>query len=344
MSGRQHPRHGSGPDEQEINLKRRHLIGCAITSFLAGELLPIAALAQTFPTKPIRVIASSPPGGSVDLLSRILSQKFPAALGQPSYVENKAGASGYIATEYAARAPADGHTLLVVASSHSTNHLLYSTVKVDPIKDFAPVSLLTTNYFVVAVPASSPANTMQELVALARKKPGGISYASSGLGQGSHLGMEQLRSMGGFNAVHVPFTGIGPSTAAVLGGQVDVSLLTLPGAMPNVKAGRLKVLAITSPKRSPLLPDLPTLDESGFPGYELSGWIGLLAPAGTPPEVVRKLQRETANALKQPDVIAQLDAVAAEPVGSTPEQFASFLKADIEKWAAIIKQAGVKAE
>ena len=165
-----------------------------------------------------------------------------------------------------------------------------------------------------------------------------------GLGTRQSPGQELLRSMGGFNAVHVPFTGIGPSTAAVLGGQVDVSLLTLPGAMPNVKAGRLTVLAITSPKRSPLLPDLPTVDESGFPGYELSGWIGLLAPAGTPPEVVRKLQREAVNALKQPDVIGQLDAVAAEPVGSTPEQFTAFLKADIEKWAAIIEQAGVKAE
>jgi tripartite-type tricarboxylate transporter receptor subunit TctC len=185
---------------------------------------------------------------------------------------------------------------------------------------------------------------MKELVALAKQKPGGLSYSTPGVGQGAHLGMELLRTMAGFNAVHVPFTGTGPATVARLGGQVDVSLLTPTGAMQHLKSGKLKVLAVTSTKRSPSLPNIPTVAEAGFPGYELTGWIGLLAPAGTPPEIVRRLQREAANALKQPDVLAQLGAVESEPVGSTPEQFAAFMKEDVARWDKIIKQAGVKGE
>ncbi|HSV77703.1 MAG TPA: tripartite tricarboxylate transporter substrate binding protein [Ramlibacter sp.] len=325
-------------------MNKRRFLASALLPALAAGLGPSLARAQAYPSKPIRIIASSAPGGTVDLLSRLLALKFPAALGQPTIVENKAGASGYIGTEYVARQPADGHTLLVVASSHSTNHLLNPKLTVDPVRDFAPISLLTTNYFVVAVPSASPVNSMKELIALARQKPGGLSYSTPGVGQGAHLGMELLRTMGGFNAVHVPFTGTGPATVALLGGQVDVSLLTPTGAMQHLKSGKLKVLAVTSSRRSASLPNVPTVAEAGFPGYELTGWIGLLAPAGTPPEIVRRLQREAANALKQPDVLAQLEAVESEPVGSTPEQFAAFMKDDVARWEKLIKQAGVKGE
>ena len=259
-------------------------------------------------------------------------------------VENKAGAAGNIAAEAVARAAPDGYTLVVVASSHATNVNLYSKLSYDPVKDFAPVSLLTTNFFVVAVPASSPANTLGELIALAKTKKGGINYGSAGAGQGNHLGMELLKVRGGFDATHVPYTGIGPATVALLGEQIDVSLLTPPGAVPHVKTGKLKILAMTGLKRSPLMPNVPTVAESGFPGYELSGWIGLLAPAGTPKEIVDKLQQAVAKVLKEPDVIGKLESVMAEPVGSTPQDFASFLQAEIATWGKVIKQSGAKAE
>lgn len=325
-------------------MNKRHFLAAALAPVLTSVLGPHPAFAQAYPSKPVRIIASSAPGGTIDLLARLLALKFPGALGQPAVVENKAGASGYIATEYVARQPADGHTLLVVASSHSTNHLLNPKQTIDPVKDFAPISLLSTNYFVVAVPASSPVNNMKDLVALARQKAGGLSYSTPGIGQGAHLGMELLRTIGGFNAIHVPFTGTGPATVALLGGQVDVSLLTPTGAMPHVKTGKLKVLAVTSRTRAAALPGVPTVEETGFPGYELTGWIGLLAPAGTPQEVVARLQRESAAALKQPDVRAQLEAVVSEPVGSTPQQFSAFIAEDVARWARLIRQAGVKGE
>jgi tripartite-type tricarboxylate transporter receptor subunit TctC len=302
------------------------------------------ALAQTFSDKTVRLVASTPPGGSIDLVSRLLAQKLSESLGQPVIVENKAGASGNIAAEYVARAPADGHTLLVVASSHATNINLYAKLSYDPVKDFAPVSLLTTNFFVVAVPASSPANTFGQFLALAKTRKGSMNYGSAGVGQGNHLGMELLKSMAGFDATHVPFSGTGPVTTALLGGQIDVALQTPPGVLPFLQGGKLKILAITAKERSPDFPHIPTVSESGVPGYELKGWIGLLAPAGTPKDVVMKLQAEIAKALKQPDVQKQLRAVNAEPVGSAPEEFASLLQSEIATWATVIKRSGAKAE
>ena len=233
---------------------------------------------------------------------------------------------------------------MVVASSHATNVNLYSKLSYDPVKDFAPISLLTTNFFVVAVPASSPANNLGELIALAKTKKGGLSYGSAGSGQGNHLGMELLKVRGGFEATHIPYSGIGPATIGLLSEQIDVSLLTPPGAVPHVKSGKLKALAITAPKRSPLMPNVPTVAESGFPGYELSGWIGLLAPAGTPKDIVEKLQQAVAKILKEPDVLAKLESVMAEPVASTPAEFATFLQSEISMWGKVIKQSGAKAE
>ena len=325
-------------------MKITNWIRYAALAFITCGLAAGQGFAQSFPTKPIRIIASTPPGGSIDYVSRILAQRLPASLGQSAFVENKAGAAGNIAAEMVARSVPDGHTLLVVASSHATNLNLYANMSYDPVKDFAPVSLLTTNYFVVAVPGSSPVNTFGELIAAAKTRKGGLNYGSAGSGQGNHLGMEMLKGMTGFEAVHLPFSGIGPVTAALLGGQIDVALLTAPGAMPHVKSGKLKILAVTSPKRSVSLPNVPTVAESGVPGYELSGWIGLLAPAGTPKDVVDKLQRETAKVLKQPEVVAQLDVVSAEPIGSTPQEFAQFLQTEITKWGKIIQQSGAKAE
>jgi tripartite-type tricarboxylate transporter receptor subunit TctC len=323
-------------------MNKRQFVASVLGLMLVGA--PSALLAQAYPTKLIRIVASSAPGGTVDLDARILAQKFPAILGQTTIVENRAGAAGYIGSEYVSRQPADGYTLLTVASSHSTNNLLHSKMTLDPIKDFTPISLLTTTPFIVAVPASSPVNNMKELVALAKRKPEGLSYSTPGIGQGAHLGMELLATVAGFKAVHVPFTGTGPATVALLGNQVDVSLITTTGALEHVKSGKLKALAVTSKKRSPSLPNVPTVDESGFPGYELLSWIGLMAPAGTPPEIVAKLQEASANALRQPDVKMQLDAIDTEAVASTPQQFAAFLASDVALWKKIIKDAGVKGD
>ncbi|UUZ77257.1 tripartite tricarboxylate transporter substrate binding protein [Polaromonas sp. P1(28)-13] len=259
-------------------------------------------------------------------------------------IDNKAGAAGNIAADLAAKAPADGYTLLLVATSHATNINLYSKIGYDPIKDFAPISILNTNFFVVVVPAASSVNKLKELVSLAKLKDRKINYASAGSGQANHLGMELLKTIGGFDAVHVPYTSMGAATNALLGGQVDVAILSLSAALPQAKAGKLKILAMTAQKRSTLLPDVPTVVEAGFPGYELTGWQGLLAPAGTPKEVVDKLSREAAKVLHQPDVVAQLSVVAAEPVGSTPQEFAAFLQSEITKWGKVIKQSGAKAE
>lgn len=324
---------------------RRALLAAAAATALTAAAPQAFAADPYFGGKSIKLVVPYPAGGTSDILARLLSQRMAEALGATVVVENKAGATGNLGSDFVAKSAPDGLTLLLTdMGSVAIAPSVFPNLPYDPVKDFAPVSLLTTNVFVVAVPASSPANNLREFIALAKAKKGALNYGSAGSGQGSHLGMELLKGMAGFDAVHVPFSGIGPVTAAVLGGQVDVSLLTPTGALPHVKSGRLKILAMTGTKRSPLLPGIPTVAESGVPGYELTGWIGLLAPAGTPKDVVDRLQREIAKALKQPDVAAQLDVVAAEPVASTPQEFAAFLQSEIVKWGKIIKQSGAKAE
>jgi tripartite-type tricarboxylate transporter receptor subunit TctC len=299
-------------------------------ALMAGALVSGSAIAQAYPAKPIRIIASTPPGGTIDLVARLLAQHLPAALGQPVVVENKPGA--------------DGYTLLVTASSHATNISLYPKLAYHPVKDFAPVSQLTSNSFVIAVPVSSPANTLSDFLALAKSKKSDLSYGSSGSGQGNHLGMELLKSMTGFKAVHVPYNGTGPVTLALLAAQIDVAIQSPPGVLPQMKTGRLKILATTGKARSPLIPEVPTVAEAGVPGYELLGWIGLLAPAGTPKEVVERLQREAKKILDRADVTSQLHAVSSDVVGSTPQEFSAFLDTEIATWAQVIKKSGARAE
>jgi tripartite-type tricarboxylate transporter receptor subunit TctC len=313
-------------------------------ALMAGALVSGSAIAQAYPAKPIRIIASTPPGGTIDLVARLLAQHLPAALGQPVVVENKPGAAGNIAAEFVAKAPADGYTLLVTASSHATNISLYPKLAYHPVKDFAPVSQLTSNSFVIAVPVSSPANTLSDFLALAKSKKSDLSYGSSGSGQGNHLGMELLKSMTGFKAVHVPYNGTGPVTLALLAAQIDVAIQSPPGVLPQMKTGRLKILATTGKARSPLIPEVPTVAEAGVPGYELLGWIGLLAPAGTPKEVVERLQREAKKILDRADVTSQLHAVSSDVVGSTPQEFSAFLDTEIATWAQVIKKSGARAE
>lgn len=304
----------------------------------------VCATAQTFPGRTIHLVASTPPGGTIDLVARLLAQHLPQALGQSVVVENKPGAAGNIAAEFVARSPADGYTLLVTASSHATNVNLYPKLSYHPVVDFAPISQLTSNDFVVVVPATSPANTLGEFLALAKSKKTDLSYGSSGSGQGNHLGMELLKTMMGFDAMHVPYNGTGPVTLALLAGQIDVAIQSPPGVLPQSNGGRLKILATTGKNRSLLIPNVPTMAEAGVPGYELRGWIGLLAPAGTPRNVVEMLQRESAKVLGRPDVAGPLRAVSLDVVASTPREFALFLDAEIATWARVIKKSGARAE
>ena len=303
-----------------------------------------AAFAQSYPNKPIRLIVPAAPGGGSDFVARMVGEKLSATFGQPVVVDNRPGAGGNIAAEAVAKAPPDGYTLIIVNSSHASNVNLYRKLSYDPVKDFAPVTQLVANFFLLSVNSSSTVTTVKEFVALAKSKKPEIAYASAGSGQGAHLGMELFKTLAAFDAVHVPYNGIGPATVALLGGQVNVALLTPPSTVPQVKAGKLRALAVTGPKRLALLPAVPTVAESGFPGFEVNNWQVLLAPAGTPREVVTKLYEETAKSLKLPDVVERLTAVGTDPVGSTPEECTVFIEAEIAKWGKVIKQSGAKAD
>lgn len=303
-----------------------------------------ASFGQSYPNKSIRLIVASAPGGNIDLVARAVGEKLSVALGQPVVVDNRAGASGSIASELAAKSKPDGYTLLVVATSHSTNLHLHSKLSYDSIKDFAPISQLGAASFALAVHASSEVKTISQFVALAKATKGQLTYATAGIGQANHLGMELLKTRAEFDALHVPYTSMGVAATALMGRQVDVAILSLPAAIPAANAGRLRILAVTGGKRAAQLPDVPTVAESGIPGYELTGWQGLLAPAGTPQAVITKLNQETVRILNRPDAIAHLAAGGLEPVSSTPQEFATFIQTEIAKWGKVIKQSGVKAE
>ncbi|MBI4192498.1 MAG: tripartite tricarboxylate transporter substrate binding protein, partial [Betaproteobacteria bacterium] len=253
------------------------VIPIALFALIAGD-----AAAQAYPNKPIRIIVPGSAGGGSDQVARIVAQYLASAVGQQVIVDNRGGGGGTIGTELAAKASPDGYTLVLPTLSHATNSSLYRKPSFDPIKDFASITQVTAQHYILVVHPSVPAKTVKEFIAVAKSKQGGITYASSGSGEAGHIGMELLKTLAGFDAVHVPYKGTAPSMVDTLSGQVDVTLVSTPGGLPHVKAGRLRALAVSSLKRSALLPDVPTVAETGFPGYEVNGWKGLLAPAGTP--------------------------------------------------------------
>lgn len=324
--------------------KRSALIYIAGLAFAVGALAPAQAQHSDYPNKPIRMVVGVAAGGGADFIARILAQEVGKSLGQAIVVENRPGAGGNIAAELVAKSPADGYTLLMANSSHAINVNLYHNLRFDALKDFAPISQVTANYFYFSVNPALPVKTLGELVTYAKSRNGGMTYASAGNGQGAHLGMELFKKVAHMEAVHVPYNGTAPSLAAVLGQTVDVSLLTPPAVLPNVAGKKLRVLAITGPRRSPSLPDVPTVAESGYPGFEVNNWQGLLAPAGTPPEIIAKLNQATIKALKQPAVVKQLETAGTEPIGSSPEEFKRFLAAEISKWGKVIEQSGARAD
>ncbi len=317
---------------------------CAVIATAAVCMATGSAIAQNFPSKALRVVVGLAPGGGTDIVSRLVGQKLSGDIGQQVIIDNRPGASGNIAAEIVARAPADGYTLIVVTASHVINPSLYSRMGYDPIKDFAAVTQLTEQPYLVVVNPSVPAKSVKEFVALAKARQSGLTYASSGAGLLGHLGMELLKVRANFEAVHVPYKGAGPALTDTIGGQVDAFLPTIISGLPQVKNGKVRAIGVTTLKRSPLLPEVLTVAEQGFPGFEVSGWYGALAPAGTPKGVVSYLQREMAKVVHSPDVKDKLAGQGAEGVGNTPEQFGAYLQSEMAKWTAVVKRVGVRIE
>ena len=300
--------------------------------------------ADTYPSRPIRMIVAYPPGGGTDQVGRVLADQLTVTLGQNVVVDNRGGATGNIGTELAARALPDGYTLLMGnVAPNAVNVSLFKKLGFDPVKDFAPVSLVAVTPNILVAHPSMPVKTIKELIAYAKAKPGTLNFPSAGVGSSSHLAGEMLKSLAGISMVHIPFKGGGPALVAVIAGEVQIMFATMPAAMPHVKSGKVKPVAVTTAKRSQAMPELPTIAESGVKGYEASTWYGLLAPARTPPAIVTRLHADTVKILAGP-TRQRLEAQGFEPEGGTPAEFAAYIKTEIVKWAKVIKEAGIPAE
>jgi len=312
--------------------------------FVAALFAAGAAGAQTWPSKPVRMIVPFAPGGPTDVMARILSQRLSEGLGQQFVVENRPGAGGNIGMGIAAKAAPDGYTVLVASSSYVVNPSLYAKAGYDPYKDFAPVTVAAASPNVLVVHPSVPAKNVQELVALIRANPGKHNYAQPGTGTTPHLSGELFRLSFKLDIVNVPFGGAGPAVASAVGNQTPIAFVALPPATPHVKSGALRALAVTSAKRVAALPDVPTMAESGAPDQEAETMQGVLLPAGTPREIIDRLQREIARIVALPDVRERLSGLGFEPVANTPEEFAAYIRAEVNKWAKVIREAGIKVE
>jgi tripartite-type tricarboxylate transporter receptor subunit TctC len=312
---------------------------------LVALAISAAAHAQVYPSKPIRMIVAYPPGGGTDIVGRMVAQKLGETLGQNVVVENRGGASGNIGTEIAARAAPDGYTVLMGnVAPNAINVSLFRSLPFDPVADFAPVSLVASTPNILVVHPSTPARTVKEVIALARARPGTLNFASAGVGSSSHLAGELFRVLAGADIVHVPYKGAGPAMVDVLSGQVQLYFATMPAAMPHVKSGKLVPIAVTSARRSPALPELPTIAESGVAGYEASTWYGLLAPAHTPGPAVARLHEGILKILGEAELRERLTDQGFEPVGDSPQEFAAYIRSEIAKWGKVIRDAGIRSE
>lgn len=302
------------------------------------------ALAQSYPSQPIKLIAPFPPGGSVDITARLIAEPLAAALGGKIVIENRSGASGNIGMEAAARAKPDGYTIVLNTIPLVTNQSLFQNLTWDPIRDFAPIGMVATSPHVLVVPLKTPAKTVAELLALARANPGKLSYASAGVGTTFHFCGEVFKDETHTFILHVPYRGGGPALQDTLGGQVDMSFPTLGAALPFIKAGTLRALAVTSARRSALAPDVPTMDEAGVKGFQFTQWLALLAPAGTPPEIVNRLNGALKSALGRPELRDKFQAQAMEPFVTTPQEAGRFLASEVQRYSRIIKERGITAQ
>ena len=312
-------------------------------ALMAGVLavLPLPSGAQSYPTKPIRFIVPFAPGGGTDIVARIVALQLNEALGQPVVVDNRGGAGSTLGTDLAAKAPADGYTLLLGNISLAFNASLYTKLPFNALKDLAPVTLVAVQPNIMVINPGLPAKSLKEFIGLARAQPGRFTFASAGMGSGTHLAAELLKLDLKIDVLHVPYKGTGPALTDLIGGQVHMMLSTFASALPHVRSGRLRALGVTSAKRSPAAPDVPTLIEAGVPGYDYSTWYGLLVPAGTPRAVIDKLNRTTRKLLAADDMKHKLDAQGLEPLGNTPAKFAAYLKSETDKWEKVVRGARI---
>lgn len=318
-------------------------VAVAGTLVVVVPLLSAGALAQSYPSRPIRLIVGFPPGGAADILSRMAAQPLTERLGQQVVVDNRGGAGGLIATEMAARAQPDGYTLLMTSIPHVINPHLHRKVAYDPVRDFAPVIQFVSAPLMMATNTSFPVKSVKELIVLAKAKPGHINYGSGGSGASSHLAMELFKTMAGVDIVHIPYKGTGPLITDLIGGQLNVTISSAVPLSPHVKAGRLRGLGVTSPKRSPSFPELPAIAET-VPEYEVINWFGILAPAGTSRAIVTGLNSELNAALASPDLRSRLSSQGADAAGGTPEKFAALIRADFVKWGKVVKASGARVD
>ena len=320
------------------------LLACA----LASATLPAAraqAPAASWPSKPIRWVVPFPPGGAMDAIARTLGEKAGKTLGQPFVIENKPGAGGNIGADFVAKQPGDGYTLMITSIGMATNKPLYGKLSYDPIKDFAPVSLLAVVPNVLVTNATQPdVKTAKDVIAAARKAPGKLTYASAGNGTSIHLAGEVFTSLAQVDMLHVPYKGSGPAVSDLLGGQVNYMFDSITSARPHIESGKLRALGVTTAKRSKSLPNVPTLAEAGLPGYEVSPWFAVFMPAATPKDIVAKVNSALLEAMKDPDVVKRFETIGAEPVGSTPEEMAQHLARESERWTKLIQERGIKLD
>ena len=308
-------------------------------------LLPaLPAHAQGFPAKPVKIIVPVSAGGPTDVLTRVLGQKLAESWGQPLVVDNRAGGGSNIGFELAAKSPADGYTFLMAQPAFTVNVSLYKKLGYDPLRDFAPVSLVTTYPLLLVSHPSVPARSVKELVAIAKANPGQLNCVSSGNGTTTHLAVEWFKTVAGVNLIHVPYKGAAPAITDLIGGHADLMFVSPPTVLTQIQQGRLRALAITSSARYHLLPGIATFTESGYPGFVVMGWYGLLAPAGTPRDVVMRLNADVVKALGVADVKERLSALGLDPVGSTPEQFTAWIKDEITRWSGVVKTSGAKPD
>jgi len=325
-------------------MKSVHRIALLAAAAVAATQVHAQSPSAKFPVKPIRMIVGYAPGGGSDIMGRLMAQQITEALGQQVIVENRPGAAQNVAAEYIARQPADGYTLFMSSAAHGINVSLYSKIGYDPVKDFDPIAVFATSPNLLLVHPSFPAKTIKEFIAVAKRQKGGLNFSSSGVGSSQHLSGEMLKVMIGSDMTHIPYKGSAPSLNGLAGGEVDFAFNNIPSGQPLMSAGRLRALGITSAKRSPLLPELPTMSEGGLPGFVTETWYGLLTPAGTPRAIIDLLNGVAVKAVRSPEFRDRLAKMGADPIAESPEFFARYLAAEIERWAKVVKASKARAD
>jgi tripartite-type tricarboxylate transporter receptor subunit TctC len=325
-------------------LSRTVVFGGLVAVMLCAQATSVAQTASAFPNQPIRMVVPYPPGGPTDITARVVAAEMSKTIGQNIVIDNRPGASGMIGSEMVTKATPDGYTLLANASIHVINPSVYPDMRFDAIKDFVPITQLAQVPLVLVVPANSPIKSVKDLVEYAKANPGKVNFGSAGSASAQHLAGESFKIAAGIQMQHIPYKGSAPALTDLAGGQLQLMFDSMPSATPMINSGKLRAIAVTTTTRAKARPDLPTIAESGFPGFDISTWYAYWAPKGTPADVVEKLAASAAQALKNPEVIAKYEAMGAEPVGSTPAQFAAYVESEAKKWSDIVKKSGAKLD